>query len=138
MPGFATIPYNDLTALKAALEQDPNIVAFMVEPIQGEAGVVVPEDGYLKAAQDLLHAHNALLICDEVQTGACTPAACMCAMVLKLKLLAIECVYISYLSLLRGRTTRGLTPFTPFPLSAVTGMLLKLFHLDAGNCTQQF
>ena len=50
----------------------------MVEPIQGEAGVVVPEDGYLKAAQEMLHAHNALLICDEVQTGTalrfvCTP-----------------------------------------------------------------
>jgi ornithine--oxo-acid transaminase len=70
MPGFATIPYNDLTALKSALEEDPNIVAFMVEPIQGEAGVIVPDDGYLKAAQELLHAHNALLICDEVQTGA--------------------------------------------------------------------
>lgn len=69
MPGFSTIPYNDLTALKAALEQDPNIVAYMVEPIQGEAGVVVPDEGYLKAAQELLHAHNALLICDEVQTG---------------------------------------------------------------------
>lgn len=102
MPGFATIPYNDLTALKAALEQDSNIVAFMVEPIQGEAGVVVPEDGYLKAAQDMLHAHNALLICDEVQTGACTPAACLYAMVLKLKLVAFECVCMSPQRVLRG------------------------------------
>jgi len=71
MPGFEIIPYNDLGALKAALEADPNIVAFMVEPIQGEAGVVVPDDGYLKGAKELLKAHNALLIADEVQTGLC-------------------------------------------------------------------
>lgn len=69
MPGFENIPYNDVGALKAALEADPNIVAYMVEPIQGEAGVVVPDDGYLRQCQELLHKHNALLICDEVQTG---------------------------------------------------------------------
>lgn len=69
MPGFETIPYNDLGALEAKLESDPNIVAFMVEPIQGEAGVVVPDHGYLKKAQELLHKHKALLIADEVQTG---------------------------------------------------------------------
>ena len=66
MPGFENIPYNDLAALEAKLEGDKNIVAFMVEPIQGEAGVVVPDDGYLKKAQQLLHKHNALLIADEV------------------------------------------------------------------------
>jgi len=49
--------------------QGPNIAAFMVEPIQGEAGVVVPDDGYMKAAQDLCHEHNVLFIADEVQTG---------------------------------------------------------------------
>jgi ornithine--oxo-acid transaminase len=69
MPGFEIIPYNDLGALEAKLEADPNIVAFMVEPIQGEAGVVVPDQGYLKQAQELLHRHRALLIADEVQTG---------------------------------------------------------------------
>ncbi|KAK9826410.1 hypothetical protein WJX81_000963 [Elliptochloris bilobata] len=69
MPGFETIPYNDLGALEAALEADPNIVAFMVEPIQGEAGVVVPDPGYLSGAHALLRRHNALLIADEVQTG---------------------------------------------------------------------
>mmetsp|Transcript_16859 Transcript_16859/g.43197 ORF Transcript_16859/g.43197 Transcript_16859/m.43197 type:complete len:384 (+) Transcript_16859:146-1297(+) len=69
MPGFETIPYNDLNALKAKLESDPNIVAFMVEPIQGEAGVVVPDDGYLREAKALLNQHKALLIADEVQTG---------------------------------------------------------------------
>lgn len=69
MPGFELIPYNDLGALEAALKADPNIVAFMVEPIQGEAGVVVPDDGYLSRAHELLKKHNALLIADEVQTG---------------------------------------------------------------------
>ncbi|KAL3159107.1 hypothetical protein ABBQ32_011104 [Trebouxia sp. C0010 RCD-2024] len=69
MPGFETIPYNDLDALKSKLEENPNIVAFMVEPIQGEAGVVVPDEGYLKAAHALLKEHEALLIGDEVQSG---------------------------------------------------------------------
>mmetsp|Transcript_5672 Transcript_5672/g.12543 ORF Transcript_5672/g.12543 Transcript_5672/m.12543 type:complete len:447 (-) Transcript_5672:645-1985(-) len=69
MPGFEVIPYNDLSALQSKLEADPTIVAFMVEPIQGEAGVVVPDEGYLRKAQQLLHKHNALLIADEVQTG---------------------------------------------------------------------
>eukprot|EP00892_Ulva_mutabilis_P005961 jgi/Ulvmu1/3737/UM173_0010.1 len=69
MPGFEVIPYNNIPALRSALAADPNIVAFMVEPIQGEAGVVVPDDGYLAQAQAVLHDHHALLICDEVQTG---------------------------------------------------------------------
>jgi len=67
-PGFITIPYNDLTALEKAL-QDPNVAAFLVEPIQGEAGVYVPDDGYLKKAYDLCKKHNVLFIADEVQTG---------------------------------------------------------------------
>ncbi|MEO0593393.1 MAG: ornithine--oxo-acid transaminase [Myxococcota bacterium] len=67
-PGFPTIPYNDLEALERALE-NPNVAGFMVEPIQGEAGVVVPEEGYLKKAHELCRAKNVLLICDEVQTG---------------------------------------------------------------------
>jgi ornithine--oxo-acid transaminase len=71
MPGFEVIPYNDLHALQVALEADPNIVAFFVEPIQGEAGVVVPDAGYLTKCKELLHKHGALLICDEVQTGLC-------------------------------------------------------------------
>ena len=69
MPGFENIPFDDTAALEAALEANPNIVAFMVEPIQGEAGVVVPREGYLAECQRLLRKHNALLICDEVQTG---------------------------------------------------------------------
>lgn len=68
VPGFEKIPYNNITALEKALE-DPNVAAFMVEPIQGEAGVFVPDDGYIKKAQELCKAKNVLLICDEVQTG---------------------------------------------------------------------
>jgi len=67
-PGFVTIPYNDLEALEKEL-QDPNVAGFLFEPIQGEAGVYVPEDGYLKKAYDLCKANNVLFIADEVQTG---------------------------------------------------------------------
>ncbi|MBP7076484.1 MAG: ornithine--oxo-acid transaminase [Bacteroidales bacterium] len=67
-PGFITVPYNDLNALAKALE-DPNVAGFLVEPIQGEAGVYVPEDGYLKKAYDMCKAKNVLFIADEVQTG---------------------------------------------------------------------
>ena len=67
-PGFVTVPYNDLEALKKEL-QDPNVAGFLVEPIQGEAGVYVPDDGYLKKAYDLCKANNVLFIADEVQTG---------------------------------------------------------------------
>ncbi len=68
MPGFGLIPYNDLTALETAL-QDPNVAAYMVEPIQGEAGVVIPTDGYLKGVRDLCTKYNVLFIADEIQTG---------------------------------------------------------------------
>lgn len=67
-PGFEVIPYNDLKALETALE-DPNVAGFLVEPIQGEAGVVVPEEGYLTKAFNLCKAKNVLFIADEVQTG---------------------------------------------------------------------
>ncbi|MFW9597946.1 MAG: ornithine--oxo-acid transaminase, partial [Paludibacter sp.] len=68
-PGFVVIPYNDLTALERILVSDPNIAGFLVEPIQGEAGAYVPDDGYLKSCFDLCRAHNVLFIADEVQTG---------------------------------------------------------------------
>ncbi len=68
MPGFEIIDYNDLDALDKALD-DPNIAGFIVEPIQGEAGVMVPDDGYLAGAKKLCEKHNALFIADEVQTG---------------------------------------------------------------------
>ena len=68
MPGYDLIPYNDLDALENELK-DPNVCAFMVEPIQGEAGVIVPNDGYLKGVSDLCKKYNVLFIADEVQTG---------------------------------------------------------------------
>ena len=68
VPGFKQIPYNDIDALEAAL-QNKNVAAFMVEPIQGEAGVIVPDNGYLKAAHELCKRYNVLLISDEIQTG---------------------------------------------------------------------
>ncbi len=67
--GFIKIEYDNLTALKEALEQNNNIVGFLVEPIQGEAGVYVPSEGYLKAAKALCETHGVLFIADEVQTG---------------------------------------------------------------------
>jgi len=67
-PGFITIPYNDLAALENALS-DPNVAGFLVEPIQGEAGVFVPDAGYLSKAYDLCKKNNVLFIADEVQTG---------------------------------------------------------------------
>ena len=67
-PGFVVIPYNNLDALEKELE-DPNVAGFLVEPIQGEAGVVVPDEGYLKKAYDMCKAKNVLFIADEVQTG---------------------------------------------------------------------
>ena len=68
MPGFGLVPYNDLVALEEALK-DGNVAAFMVEPIQGEAGVVIPEDGYLKTVRALCDQYNVLFIADEIQTG---------------------------------------------------------------------
>ena len=67
-PGFVKIPYNEIPALERALE-DPDVAGFLVEPIQGEAGVYVPDEGYLRRACDLCHAHNVLFMADEVQTG---------------------------------------------------------------------
>lgn len=70
MPGFVIIPFNDLPALEIALK-DPHIAGFLVEPIQGEAGVIVPDDGYLKGAADLCKKANVLFMADEIQTGLC-------------------------------------------------------------------
>ena len=67
-PGFIKVPYNDTEALRVAL-QDPDVTGFLVEPIQGEAGVVVPDDGYLKTCYDLCKAHQVLFMADEIQTG---------------------------------------------------------------------
>eukprot|EP01102_Stenamoeba_stenopodia_P006989 TRINITY_DN1952_c0_g7_i1.p1 TRINITY_DN1952_c0_g7~~TRINITY_DN1952_c0_g7_i1.p1 ORF type:complete len:493 (-),score=61.24 TRINITY_DN1952_c0_g7_i1:26-1393(-) len=70
LPGLLRVPYNDLPALETLFnEKGHNIAAFLVEPIQGEAGVIVPSDGYLKGAADLCKKHNILFIADEIQTG---------------------------------------------------------------------
>ena len=68
LPGFEIVKYNNVEALEKALE-DPNVAGFMVEPIQGEAGVMVPDEGYLKKAYDLCKSKNVLFIADEIQTG---------------------------------------------------------------------
>ncbi|MDP9229988.1 MAG: ornithine--oxo-acid transaminase [Bacteroidota bacterium] len=70
MPGFEVIPYNDLHALALALT-DKNVAGFLVEPIQGEAGVIVPDEGYLAKAKQLCEEANVLFIADEIQTGLC-------------------------------------------------------------------
>lgn len=76
-PGFESIPYNDLEALEEALSQD-NVAGFLVEPIQGEAGVVVPDEGYMKGAEQLCREHEALLIADEIQTGLARTGKRLC------------------------------------------------------------
>jgi ornithine--oxo-acid transaminase len=68
LPGYEIIPYGDIEAVKTALK-DPHFAGFMLEPIQGEAGVVIPPDGYLKSVRELCTQNKVLMICDEVQTG---------------------------------------------------------------------
>ena len=68
-PGFIKIAYNDIDALETALKSNDNIAGFLVEPIQGEAGVFTPSDDYMKKAKELCKAHNVLFIADEIQTG---------------------------------------------------------------------
>jgi len=77
MPGYIIIPYNDKAALSEALK-DPNVAGFLVEPIQGEAGVMVPDDDYLPAAYQLCKQHNVLFIGDEVQTGIARTGKLLC------------------------------------------------------------
>jgi ornithine--oxo-acid transaminase len=77
MPGYEVIPYNDLPALEKAL-QDPNVAGFLVEPIQGEAGVFVPDEAYLPGAFALCEQYNALFIADEVQTGIARTGRLLC------------------------------------------------------------
>jgi ornithine--oxo-acid transaminase len=74
MSGYQVIPYNDIPALAQAL-QHPNVVGFLVEPVQGEAGVVVPDEGYLAQAAALCKEHKVLFIADEIQTGLCRTGA---------------------------------------------------------------
>jgi ornithine--oxo-acid transaminase len=77
MPGFKVIPYNDLNALELAF-QDKNVAGFLVEPIQGEAGVIVPDDGYLAKARQYCEDANVLMMADEIQTGLCRTGKMLC------------------------------------------------------------
>ncbi|XP_046385184.1 ornithine aminotransferase, mitochondrial isoform X2 [Ischnura elegans] len=104
MPGLCIIPYNDLNALEIAL-QDPYVCAFMVEPIQGEAGVVVPSEGYLRGVRELCTKYNVLWIADEVQTGLCRTG----------KLLAVDHECVRPDILLLGKALSG----GMYPVSAV-------------------
>jgi len=103
-PGFEMIPYNDLDALEKAV-QDPNVAGFLVEPIQGEAGVYVPDQGYLKKAYDICKAKNVLFIADEVQTGIARTG----------KLLACDHEEVKPDILILGKALSG----GAFPVSAV-------------------
>ena len=103
-PGFINIPYNNLDALKEALK-DENITGFMVEPIQGEAGVFVPDQGYLKGAYDLCKEAGVLFIADEVQTGIARTG----------KLLACDYENVKPDILILGKAISG----GVFPVSAV-------------------
>jgi len=77
MKGFVSIPYNDISALQQALEEK-NVAGFLVEPIQGEAGVFVPDYGYLAAAKKLCDKKDVLFIADEIQTGLCRTGKMLC------------------------------------------------------------
>lgn len=76
-PGFVSIPYDDLEALETALQEE-DVAGFMVEPIQGEAGVKVPSDGYLKKASELCEKYDTLFIADEIQTGIARTGEMLC------------------------------------------------------------
>ncbi|WP_068471594.1 ornithine--oxo-acid transaminase [Saccharicrinis aurantiacus] len=103
-PGFEVVPYNDIDALAQALD-DPHVAGFLVEPIQGEAGVFVPEDDYLKKAYDLCKQHDVLFIADEVQTGIARTG----------KMLACDHVGIRPDILILGKAVSG----GVYPVSAV-------------------
>lgn len=104
-PGFVKIPYNNIEALQKALEQTPNVAGFLVEPIQGEAGVFVPDEGYLAKAKALCEKHHALFIADEVQTGIARTG----------KLLAVDHENVKPDILILGKALSGGT----YPVSAV-------------------
>lgn len=105
MPGFEVVPYNNIEALEEALINDPYIAGFIFEPIQGEAGVVVPDDNYLKEAYRLCKASNVLFIADEIQTGIARTG----------KLLAIDYVDVRPDIVILGKALSG----GVLPVSAV-------------------
>ena len=114
-PGFIRIPYNDLNALEEALKQD-NVAGFLVEPIQGEAGVYVPNDGYLSKAKELCAANGTLFIADEVQTGIARTG----------KLLAVDHENVKPDILILGKALSG----GAYPVSAVlaNNEIMEVIH----------
>ena len=104
-PGFITIPYDDIEALEAVIKTDKNIAGFLVEPIQGEAGVYVPTEGYLKKAREICKKNDILFIADEVQTGIARTG----------KLLAVEHEDVKPDILILGKALSG----GVYPVSAV-------------------
>ena len=104
-PGFLKIPYDDLEALEKVLKSEDNLAGFLVEPIQGEAGVYVPEPGYLKKAKDLCEKYGVLFIADEVQTGIARTG----------KLLAVDHEEVKPDILILGKALSG----GVYPVSAV-------------------
>jgi ornithine--oxo-acid transaminase len=118
MPGFEIIPYNDLPALEKAL-QDPNVAGFLVEPIQGEAGVVVPDEGYLAMAKAYCAYANVLFIGDEIQTGLCRTG----------KMLACDHENVRPDILILGKALSGGT----FPVSAVLADDVVMMTIKPGE-----
>lgn len=115
-PGFIVIPYNDPDALEKVLNENKDIAGFLVEPIQGEAGAYVPDDGYLKNCYDLCKKHNVLFIADEVQTGIARTG----------KLLACDYENIHPDILILGKALSG----GAYPVSAVlsSGEIMEVIH----------
>lgn len=115
-PGFIVIPYNDAGALEKVLVENDNIAGFLVEPIQGEAGAYVPDDGYLKQCYDICKKHDVLFISDEVQTGIGRTG----------KLLACDYENIHPDILILGKALSG----GVYPVSAVlsSSQIMDVFH----------
>ena len=118
MPGFDIVPYNNLAALEKAF-QDKNVAAFMVEPIQGEAGVVIPDDGYLAGVRNLCNEYNVLFIADEIQTGLCRTG----------KMLACDYENVRPDILILGKALSGGT----LPVSAVLCDDYIMMNIKAGE-----
>lgn len=118
MPGFGLVPYNNLTALENELK-DKNVAAFMVEPIQGEAGVVIPDDGYLKGVRDLCTKYNVLFIADEIQTGLARTG----------KMLACDHENVKPDILILGKALSGGT----LPISAVLANDIVMMQIKPGE-----
>ena len=115
-PGFIVIPYNDSEALEKVLVENPNVAGFLVEPIQGEAGADVPDDGYLKKCSEHCQQHNVLFIADEVQTGIARTG----------KLLACDYEEVHPDILILGKALSG----GVYPVSAVLSdnKIMEVFH----------